>query len=230
MWRCLLTFLAGLVLVGCTVAAQPTGPPGDGSSAVARNDDPSALREDPERSVPAGPSGTGPTGSTAGRVPVRSAAGIPSAVQRGSVPSRLVIDALQADVPVDGVGIAPDGQMEIPPDAARAGWYRFGHGVAAAEGTTVIAAHSGSFITDLGPLRNLIDLEPGDPVSVETTDGTAVHYVVEAAELIPKSSIDFREHFRRAGEHRLILITCDGTWQEDRQSYSDNTIVTARLR
>jgi len=141
----------------------------------------------------------------------------------------VVVPALDADLPVDPVGVAPDGQMEIPEDAARAGWYRFGPSVGAEAGTAVLAAHSGSFITPYGPLRDLVELEPGDVVEVTREDGHVLRYAVESARLIPKSTIDLAEHFRRDGEHRLVLITCDGVWQEDVQSYTDNTVVTATL-
>ncbi|MDD9207375.1 hypothetical protein PU560_12990 [Georgenia sp. 10Sc9-8] len=49
------------------------------------------------------------------------------------------VTGLTVDMPVDPVGVAADGQTEIPEDAARAGWYRFGATVGAAAGTTVIA-------------------------------------------------------------------------------------------
>ena len=159
---------------------------------------------------------------------MRSAQGVP-AVQQESPPVRVVVPALDADLPVDPVGIAEDGQMEIPPDAARAGWYRFGPSAGAPEGTAVIAAHSGSHITALGPLRNIVDLEPGDTIDVTRADGETARYTVESAELIPKTVIDLDDHFRRDGEHRLVLITCDGVWRDDVQSYTDNTVVTATL-
>lgn len=159
---------------------------------------------------------------------MRSAAGVPEALTQ-SPPVRVVVPALGADVPVDPVGVEPDGQMEIPPDAARAGWYRYGPSVGAEEGATVVAAHSGSDITALGPLRDLIDLAPGDVVEVSREDGETLRYAVESSMLIPKTTIDLSEHFRREGEHRLVLITCDGVWQDDVQSYTDNTVVTATL-
>ncbi|WP_454085093.1 class F sortase [Georgenia sp. Marseille-Q6866] len=150
-------------------------------------------------------------------------------VQTQSPPVRVVVPALDADLPVDAVGVAPDGQMEVPEDAARAGWYRFGPSAGAEEGATVIAAHSGSFITAYGPLRDLVELEPGDRIEVTREDGQVLEYAVESARLIPKTTIDLSEHFRRDGEHRLVLITCDGVWQDDVQSYTDNTVVTATL-
>ncbi|HLT85666.1 MAG TPA: sortase [Phototrophicaceae bacterium] len=213
-----------LVLAGCgadggepvqpgPVVGAPTGP-GAGTT--------------PEASAPSAPVESPAPSPAAPDVPLRQAAGLP-AVALVSPPVRVVVPVLDADLPVDPVGVAPDGQMEIPEDAARAGWYRFGPSVGAEAGTAVLAAHSGSFITPYGPLRDLVELEPGDVVEVTREDGHVLRYAVESARLIPKSTIDLAEHFRRDGEHRLVLITCDGVWQEDVQSYTDNTVVTATL-
>lgn len=214
-----------LVLAGCgadggepeqpgPVVGAPTGP-GAGTPA-----------EVPAPGASAGSPVPGP--AAVPDVPVRSAAGLPE-VETVSPPVRVAVPALDADLPVDAVGVAPDGQMEIPEDAARAGWYRYGPTAGAEEGATVIAAHSGSFITAYGPLRDLVELEPGDRIEVTREDGQVLEYAVESARLIPKTTIDLSEHFRRDGEHRLVLITCDGVWQDDVQSYTDNTVVTATL-
>jgi hypothetical protein len=64
---------------------------------------------------------------------------------------------------------------------------------------------------------------------VERAGGTALRYVVESAALVPKTRIDLAQYFRRGGDHRLVLITCDGTWSQERRSYSDNAVVVARL-
>ena len=41
-------------------------------------------------------------------------------------PVQVLVPDLGIDVPIDSVGVAEDGQMEVPADALRAGWYRFG--------------------------------------------------------------------------------------------------------
>jgi hypothetical protein len=56
-------------------------------------------------------------------------------------PVDLVIPDRDIQVPVDPVGVAEDGQMEIPPLAERAGWYRFGSSPGDPSGTAVVAAH-----------------------------------------------------------------------------------------
>ena len=51
---------------------------------------------------------------------------------------------------VDPVGVRDDGEMEIPEDADRAGWYQFGPAPADPAGATVIAAHVDSVQTGIG--------------------------------------------------------------------------------
>ncbi|MFH5823934.1 class F sortase [Georgenia sp. AZ-5] len=119
--------------------------------------------------------------------------------------------------------------MEIPPDAARAGWYRFGPGVGEDAGTVVVAAHAGSLITPHGPFYDLREAAPGDRVTVTGTDGTEHLYEVVTVERLAKATLDLTGYFRRDGDPRLVLVTCGGEWDEARRSYEDNIIATAIL-
>ncbi|MFC4553845.1 class F sortase [Georgenia faecalis] len=217
--------LAVALVGGCAApSAQPPGgsattPAGSTSSDRVGPAAPPAPTADP----------TGPAPAAGIDVPVRDAS--PEAVQAAAVvaPVRVVYPGLEIDMPVDAVGVAPDGQMEIPPDAARAGWYRFGPTAGADAGATVIASHSGSEITPRGPFHRLDRAQVGDPVVVVLADGTEVTYEVTSVEGIAKTVIDLSRYFRRDGEPELVLITCGGRWDDVRQSYDDNIVTTARL-
>lgn len=208
---------------GVPPVAEPTADATDDTEPSAEPTDDAGRSADPTEE-----SAASSTSAIARDVPVSSAAGLP-APREDSAPVRVVVPALEADLPVDPVGVESDGEMELPEDAARAGWYRFGPSAGADNGSVVLAAHAGSNITPLGPLRNLVDLEPGDLIEVTREDGVSLTYVVESAELLPKSTIDLSEHFRREGDHHLVLFTCDGEWQDDVLSYTDNAVVTATL-
>lgn len=143
-------------------------------------------------------------------------------------PTGLAIDALGISLPVESVGVRDDGQMEIPPAAEVAGWYRFGAAPGDAEGTVVIAAHVDSVASArLGPFARLGDLAVGDAVRVTTADGATVTYAVTGRSSVAKPEVPWGQIFTRDGGHRLVLVTCGGVWHEDRRSYSDNVIVTA---
>ena len=145
-----------------------------------------------------------------------------------AAPVTLTIDALGVAIPVEPVGVAGDGQMEIPPFAEVAGWYRHGPSPAQDSGTTVIAAHVDSIASaGLGPFARLGELQPGSAVAVTLEDGTVRSYTVTSVERAPKTTVAWDDVFVREGSHRLVLVTCGGTFQRQVRSYSDNVIVTA---
>lgn len=228
--------VAVLLLGGCAVTVQPpTETPSRSASAerAPAGDLDAAAAEPPTADRPPASGGPGaavvpPPPSAPVPVAVRDATGVPAAPTR-TAPVRLVYEALGVDIPVDAVGVAPDGQMEIPEDAARAGWYRHGPGLDAGSGTAVLAAHAGSHVTPRGPLYDLPDARPGDVVVLTGNDGSEVRYEVETVEQTTKTVIDWSAYFRRDGEPRLVLVTCGGEWDAQRQSYDDNVTVTARL-
>ena len=221
--RTLLGFsaVAALLLAGCAdSSAQPAGPVQ--TSATVSAGAPSVLPLEASTSTDRG------EGRTAlPEVEVREAE-LP-APREVEPPVRLVYEAIGADMPVDQVGVAEDGQMEIPEDALRAGWYRFGAAPSDSEGTVVISAHAGSYITPRGPLYDLRSSEVGHRVQVEQADGSTAIYEVTQVEQLGKVTIDFNQYFVLDGEKSLVLITCGGRWDEAAQSYDDNIIVTATL-
>lgn len=160
-------------------------------------------------------------------VPVVDAT-VPASAAPTVAPERLELGELGIDVPVDVVGVAADGQMEIPEDALRAGWYRFGS-TPGERGAAVIAAHAGSFVTPRGPFFDLNRAEPGMIVDVVMADGARVEFEIETVELLTKSDLDLGPYFTRDGAPRLVLITCGGEWDDAAQSYRSNIVVTARL-
>jgi hypothetical protein len=142
-------------------------------------------------------------------------------------PAHLTLPTLGVDLPVDPVGVEEDGQMEIPPHAERAGWYRFGPAPGDPAGAAVIAAHVDSIASEgLGPFARLRDLDPGDPVDVALADGSVVHFTVADVSQVPKTDVTWPDVFDREGPPRTVLVTCGGKWQPDVRHYSDNVIVT----
>lgn len=143
-------------------------------------------------------------------------------------PVDLSLAARDIALPIDPVGVAEDGQMEIPPLAERAGWYRFGATPGDAEGTAVIAAHVDSVASaGTGPFARLGEAEIGDEVTVTRADGQVVRYAVTGVTRVAKPEVAWADVFVRGGPHRLVLVTCGGTFQQQARSYTDNVIVTA---
>lgn len=182
--------------------------------------------EDPSPGEDPPPAGGSASPPGPADVPVRDAA--PAAPRpEEDPPVRVTYEALGIDMSITPVGVEDDGQMEIPYDAAEAGWYEFGPTVGADEGTAVIAAHAGSDPTPYGPFYDLQDATVGDVITVDRADGTAVTYEVASVESIGKDVIDMSLYFRQDGDPGLVLFTCGGRWDDARQSYDDNIVVVA---
>lgn len=207
----LTTAVAASLLVGCAASSGTTTSPGPTATA-APSPSPAAATQAP---VP--------------DVPVRSAAlSSLTADDAAPAPTRLVVEALGIDIPLDPVGVAADGQMEIPEYAERGGWYRFGAKPGDATGTVVIAAHVDSIATEgLGPFAALTDAEAGQVAVVHLADGTQVTYEVTGRTAVAKPEVAWPDVFDRDGPPRLVLVTCGGSFRSDVRSYSDNILVTA---
>jgi hypothetical protein len=210
--------------VGCTAA--PDAPPDRaGRSAAAPSIPPSA--EPSRSSIPDPTPDPTPDATQTPPVPVRSAALDEVGAAAVVAPVSLALPAQDISLPVDPVGVAPDGQMEIPPRVERAGWYRFGP-PPGGSGTAVIAAHVDSVASaGLGPFARLEDAAAGDPVDVTLADGSTLRFVVTDVRRTAKTGIDWSTVFVRQGPPRLVLITCGGAFQRDVGHYADNVIVTA---
>ena len=158
-------------------------------------------------------------------VPIRSTEIQP--VVASSPPTRVQVPSVGIDVRVVGVGVQPDGLMELPRDPKIAGWYRFGPDPSDPDGSTVIAAHVDSLEYGLGPFSRLRDLPSGAEIIVTTADGTQHRYTTEAVARALKNELPVAELFERSGPPRLVLITCGGRFDTATRTYSDNVIVTA---
>ncbi len=165
-----------------------------------------------------------PTPTPTPGVTVRDAA--PAAVPEVVPPARVTLPARGLDVPVDPVGTAPDGQMALPDDVGRAGWYRFGP-VPGAPGSAVVAGHVDDAEQGLGAMAALREAEPGDEVVVTDAAGAATRWRVTARELLDKQALPVEVLFRRDGPPRLTLVTCGGPFLPEVGGYRDNVVVVA---
>ena len=198
----LLLFAGALALTGCS--PQPT-----------------LIIPSPSPSPSATPAPT----SEAPAVGTHSAALAP--VREPVPPTRVQVADAAIDVSVVPVGVQADGYMELPPDVAVAGWYRFGSDPGSDSGTTVISAHVDSLEYGLGPFSQLKTLGAGAPITVTSADGSTTTYVVESVQSILKSQLPLDQVFDREGAPRLVLITCGGQFDSEQLHYSDNVVVVA---
>ena len=145
-------------------------------------------------------------------------------------PVRLQIPAIGVDTPLQRLGRAKDGTVEVPSGPGRwqeAGWYAPGPRPGD-PGSAVILGHVDS---TSGPavFYRLRQLRPGDRVEVVRADGSRVRFAVERVEQYPKRRFPTDEVYYPTLSPRLRLVTCGGTFDRARRSYRDNVIAFATL-
>jgi sortase (surface protein transpeptidase) len=142
-----------------------------------------------------------------------------------AAPARVTIPAIGVDSPLAEIGVDANGALVPPADFSVAGW--FAAGPAPGEvGPAVLAGH----VDDRsGPavFFRLEELEPGDQVTVTGTDGTPVTFTVTRVASYPKDAFATAEVYGPTAGPELRLITCGGTFDRSRRSYTDNVVVFA---
>ena len=185
---------------------------------------PEATAGAPVEEVLGAPPSPSVTTEEPSRVVARPA--VPAAPEQRTAPVRLAVPARGVDPAVDPVGVEPDGQMAIPADVDRVGWYRFGP-APGDDGSAVIAGHVDDRDQGLGAMAPLRDATVGDEVVVTDAAGTPSRWRVVSREVIQKQVLPLDRLFAREGPPRLTLITCGGPFLAEFGSYRDNVVVVA---
>jgi len=203
--------LLAAAFVGCGTQGPTTTPDTAGPPPVGA----------PSASPPAGASGSGivpPSLRTYGaklserRLPVTK------------VPVSVRVPAIGVEQAVTAVGVAADGQLDVPADAASVSWYRFGSGPTE-PGSTVLAGHV-DFDGRKGVFWRLDEVAVGQRIEVSSATGVDT-FVVTATRRYAKTALPVDELFEREGPSQLVLITCGGSFDEAASSYRDNVVVIA---
>jgi len=143
-------------------------------------------------------------------------------------PARVRIPAIGVDTALTTIGVDGAGALVPPADHDRAGW--FAAGPAPGEvGPAVLAGH----VDDrTGPavFFRLEELEAGDEVVVTRSDGRPVVFTVTRVAAYPKTDFATAEVYGPTTGAELRLITCGGTFDRTRRSYTDNVVVYAQAR
>jgi hypothetical protein len=216
---------SGLVAGGPAASGPVAGSPGAGGPAAGGPAAGGPGAGGPAAGVPS-PASPGPVPALAApSVPVNDGA-LPSSA--GGAPTRLRIPDLGVTAPIDAVGIDPaSGEVAIPSDVGRVGWYRHGPGMSARTGSIVVAGHVDSADQGRGAFFRLGELKAGDIVTLSGSGVRDRTFEVVARERYRKTAIPLNRYFARDGGLRLTLITCGGPFDTATRHYRDNVVVTA---
>jgi hypothetical protein len=140
-------------------------------------------------------------------------------------PVRLRIPAVSVDTPLQRLGRAPDGTVEVPTNFAVAGWFADGPRPGQA-GPAVLLGHVDS-ASGPGVFLRLPQLAPGADVRVDRADGSTIDFRVTAVQRVPKANFPTERVYGPTLEPSLRLVTCAGSFDRARRRYRDNVIVYA---
>lgn len=158
----------------------------------------------------------------------RDAVGTHRELQAGvSRPTRIRVPTLGIDAPVASVGIdLAKGELDVPANIARTGWWRDGAAPGAGKGAVLIGGHVDSARSGPGAFVGLRDATSRDRVQVVSADGRTRTYRVVSVRRMAKPALP-TDVFSLKGRARLVLVTCGGAFDPAEGSYRDNVVVTA---
>jgi len=144
-----------------------------------------------------------------------------------AAPARIELPTLGVDTDVVPVGVDVNGLMDIPQDVDTVGWYRYGPAPGAAAGSAVLSGHVDDYRQGVGVFGRIGDLGPGDTVRIVDEAGVTREFSVLSREEWSKGEVPLDRIFDRAGQSRLVLITCGGSFNSSTLGYDDNVAITA---
>lgn len=142
-------------------------------------------------------------------------------------PVSLTVPAIALAVPLGRLGLQADGTVEVPVDAADAGWFRLGP-APGAPGSAVVLGHVDSR-RGPGVFFRLRELRPGDVVEVGRADGSTARFAVTSVQTYRKDAFPAELVYGGQGDSTLNLVTCGGEFDRDARSYLSNVVVSSTL-
>ncbi|MFD4526773.1 class F sortase [Streptomyces sp. NPDC058470] len=145
-----------------------------------------------------------------------------------SPPDRIRIPSIHVNAPLMGLGLTPQGSLDVPPAAKKnlAGWYEAGT-TPGETGTAIVAGHvdnaeGPAVFYDLGALKK------GSRIDVERRDSRTAVFTVDAIEVYDADDFPDEKVYGAAHRPELRVITCGGGYAKS-TGYQGNVVVFAHL-
>jgi LPXTG-site transpeptidase (sortase) family protein len=149
---------------------------------------------------------------------------VPTPVLYTSAVTRLRVERVGIDAPVETRGIDANNTMESPDGPYNVAWYDFtpkpGMG-----GNAAFSGHVDYINHGPAVFWRLRELVAGDIIEVQLEDGTRLRYAVTGMESYPLDTIPMAEVLAPTSVDSVTLITCDGDARGG--SYSHRLVVRA---
>lgn len=140
------------------------------------------------------------------------------------LPVRLIVPKLTIDTTIESVGMTEKGNMDVPKDAQKVGWFRYGP-TPSVRGNAVISGHYDTPTGRPAIFYYLDKLSIGDSVMVELSDGTTHEFVVTGKDLLSVDTFPGKYVFATKFGINLNLITCGGVWDPKLKNYDKRLVI-----
>ncbi len=134
-----------------------------------------------------------------------------------------MIPRLMLDTTIEYVGVTSQGAMNVPADATKAGWYKYGAHPGDI-GSAVVAGHLNGAHGKPGVFKDLGKLRVGDTFSILNDAGGKTTFLVKKIKLYNLDEQPDEVFHSTAGVH-VNLITRTGAWNRDEKQYSKRIVV-----
>lgn len=141
-------------------------------------------------------------------------------------PIRLKIPNINVDSAIEYVGVASNGEMDVPKVPADVAW--FSPGTRPGEnGSAVIAGHYDWKDGQPAVFADLSKLRPGDKLYIEDDKGAIITFVMRESRNYDPAADATGVFSSSDGRAHLNLVTCKGVWNKTSKSYSQRLVVFA---
>lgn len=142
-------------------------------------------------------------------------------------PERLRIPEIGIDALIEHVGLNPRGNMAVPSTYGTVAWYKDGT-TPGDVGNAVIAGHLDNSLGLSGIFENLNRLRIGDRIEIVGENGERITFGIISMNVYKSAAAPADEIFGGDGTSRnLVLITCNGAWDDGVKSYDKRLVVIA---
>jgi LPXTG-site transpeptidase (sortase) family protein len=119
------------------------------------------------------------------------------------------------------------GTLKVPVNVRQVGWWDGSARAGEPFGSTVIAGHVDSRTGAIGFFARLLRIKVGDTVTVRAGSHRLKYQVTSVRKVAKKALATDSQALKQTGSHRLVLITCTGSFHRDRGGYDSNLVVIA---
>lgn len=131
-------------------------------------------------------------------------------------------------ITVEEIGLATDGQLQVPSAWELAGWYK-NSAKAGEKGNVIIDGHYDTDQSTPAAFWGLKNINVNDTVTLQDELRRDFSYKVVDSFYVDISDPQRTKVFEETGDHELTLVTCGGVWDPSVGTYNKRLVIKAKL-